>query len=99
MEFVTQQEDHGMGEPHKLNALWVLASTNANANPPSSHPDMTMVEHLQPLFSFSGCSWLSSSRELQWQSPSSCVPFSPVFIFPFQSSLGSVLFDYFAKPK
>lgn len=28
MEFVTQQEDHGMDESHKLNAMWVSASTN-----------------------------------------------------------------------
>lgn len=49
--------------------------------PPPSHTDMAMVEPLQSLWSFSGCSWLSRSHELLWHSPLSCISFSPFLKF------------------
>lgn len=50
---------------------------------PSSHTDMSMVEPLQSLGSFSSCSWHSSSHELQWHSSLSYVSFPPFFYFSF----------------
>lgn len=69
--------------------------------PPSSHADVAMVEPLQSVWSFSGCSWLSSSHELQWCSPLSCVSFSPFKIFfPFNHLLIVFCFVWlFCKPQ